>query len=38
MHRSVMVCKDPAATAEGKAIIEQLGALKYELQHNRALT
>ncbi|KAF2755921.1 DUF89 domain-containing protein [Pseudovirgaria hyperparasitica] len=38
VHRAVSDATDPVAQKEGKAIIEQLAKLKYELQHNRNLT
>ncbi|KAL5360354.1 hypothetical protein BJX96DRAFT_165093 [Aspergillus floccosus] len=38
LHRTVGDVTDEAKRKEGKAIIEKLAALKYELQHNRQLT
>ncbi|KAL9631034.1 MAG: hypothetical protein Q9204_004423 [Flavoplaca sp. TL-2023a] len=38
LHRAVSACKYDEKIAEGKAIVERLTKLKYELQHNRPLT
>ncbi|KAB8237636.1 protein serine/threonine phosphatase PPT1 [Aspergillus alliaceus] len=38
LHRTVGDVTDEEKRNEGKAIIEKLAALKYELQHNRQLT
>ncbi|KAH6889743.1 hypothetical protein B0T10DRAFT_486751 [Thelonectria olida] len=38
IYRSTSAATDPEAQAEGKKIIEQLGNLKYEVEHDRALT
>ncbi|PHH63174.1 hypothetical protein CDD81_6225 [Ophiocordyceps australis] len=38
MHRTVAKTDDAEKQAEGKKIIEQLGSLKYEIQHDRKLT
>lgn len=38
VHRTVAKLEDPEKIAEGKKIIEQLGALKYEVLHDRKLT
>lgn len=38
VFRAVSKTEDPEAQAEGKKIIEQLGALKYEVEHDRKLT
>ncbi|KAL9024077.1 MAG: hypothetical protein Q9180_008005, partial [Flavoplaca navasiana] len=38
LHRAVSTCKDEEKIADGKAIVERLTKLKYELQHNRPLT
>ncbi|CAN8095249.1 unnamed protein product [Discula destructiva] len=37
-YRSVSQASDPARADEGKKIVEQLGNLKYEVQHDRQLT
>lgn len=38
MHRAVVSCDDENKRNEGKSIVEGLAKLKYELQHDRALT
>ncbi|KAF4981876.1 hypothetical protein FZEAL_2396 [Fusarium zealandicum] len=38
VYRAVSKTTEPEAEAEGKKIIEQLGALKYEIEHDRKLT
>ncbi|CCF45537.1 hypothetical protein CH063_03632 [Colletotrichum higginsianum] len=38
LYRSVTQTKDAEKEAEGKAIIEQIARLKYEVQHDRPLT
>ena len=38
VHRAVVACEDESKRNEGKSIVEGLAKLKYELQHNRALT
>lgn len=38
VHRTVNDVTDEEKRKEGKAIIEKLATLKYELQHNRQLT
>lgn len=38
VHRAVAQTDDAEKQAEGKKIIEQLGQLKYEVMHDRALT
>ena len=38
VHRTVVACDDEAKRNEGKAIVENLAKLKYELQHNRQIT
>ncbi|KAL8838011.1 MAG: hypothetical protein Q9176_005360 [Flavoplaca citrina] len=38
LHRAVSTCKDDEKIADGKATVERLTKLKYELQHNRPLT
>ncbi|KAK4114822.1 putative UPF0364 protein [Canariomyces notabilis] len=37
-YRSVAACDDAAKRDEGKKIVEELARLKYEVQHDRALT
>ena len=37
-YRSVATCDEPEKVAEGRAIVEELARLKYEVQHDRALT
>lgn len=37
-YRSVSDCDDAEKSAEGKRIVEELAKLKYEVQHDRALT
>ncbi|KAK3326215.1 putative UPF0364 protein [Apodospora peruviana] len=37
-YRSVASCEDPEKHDEGKKIVEELARLKYEIQHDRALT
>jgi len=37
-YRSVSACTEPEKHDEGKKIVEQLARLKYEIQHDRALT
>jgi hypothetical protein len=37
-YRSVAACDEPEKIAEGRRIVEELGRLKYEVQHDRALT
>lgn len=38
VYKSVSDAKDPEAVQEGKKILELLAKLKYEVQHDRALT
>lgn len=38
VHKAVNRSSDQEAITEGKKIVEQVAALKYECQHNRALT
>lgn len=38
VYRTVNKTEEPEALAEGKKIIEQLVALKYEVEHDRKLT
>ncbi|KXJ92562.1 hypothetical protein Micbo1qcDRAFT_188133 [Microdochium bolleyi] len=38
VHRTIMASEDAEKTAEGKKILEDLVALKYELQHDRKLS
>jgi hypothetical protein len=38
VHKAVSAEKDGDKAEEGKAITQQLAALKYEIQHNRVLT
>ena len=38
VHRAVGAVEDAEANAEGKQIVQTLGKLKYELQHDRLLT
>lgn len=38
LYRSVGKAEDPEKQAEGKKIVEQLGTLKYEVQHDRVLS
>ena len=38
VHRAVVSCDDENKRNEGKSIVEGLAKLKYELQHDRALT
>jgi hypothetical protein len=38
VHKAVSAEKDSEKAAEGKTLIQQLAALKYEIQHDRALT
>lgn len=38
VYKTVSVTEDPEKQAEGKKIIEQLGALKYEMLHDRQMT
>lgn len=38
LHRSVIRVSENEKEKEGKTILEQLAAMKYELQHNRKLT
>ncbi|KZF22566.1 DUF89 domain protein [Xylona heveae TC161] len=38
VHRATLASKDAEHTKEGKAIIEGLAKLKYEIQHDRQLT
>jgi hypothetical protein len=38
VHKAVSAEKDSEKAAEGKTLIQQLTALKYEIQHDRALT
>ncbi|KAH6626741.1 hypothetical protein B0J18DRAFT_148523 [Chaetomium sp. MPI-SDFR-AT-0129] len=37
-YRTVGACEDPAKQEEGKKIVAELAQLKYEVQHDRALT
>jgi hypothetical protein len=37
-YRSVASCDDGAKADEGKKIVAELARLKYEVQHDRALT
>lgn len=37
MYRTTSQSKDPAATEEGKKIVDELARLKYEVQHDRPL-
>jgi hypothetical protein len=37
-YRSVSQCDDAAMRDEGKKIVEELARLKYEVQHDRAIT
>jgi hypothetical protein len=38
VHKAVSAEKDGEKAEEGKAITQQLAALKYEIQHDRVLT
>lgn len=38
LYRSVTQTKDAEKEAEGKKIIEEIAKIKYEVQHDRALT
>ncbi len=38
VHRASMAASDPETQAEGKSIVAEIGKLKYEMQHDRALT
>lgn len=38
LYRTVTKTDDPEKQAEGKKIVEQLGNLKYEVQHDRKLS
>ncbi|WYZ46760.1 hypothetical protein EsH8_IX_000985 [Colletotrichum jinshuiense] len=38
LYRSVLKTEDPEKQTEGKKIVEQIAKLKYEVQHDRALT
>ena len=38
VHKAVSAEKDAEKAEEGKTIIQNLATLKYELQHDRALT
>jgi hypothetical protein len=38
VHKAVSAEKDAEKAEEGKTIISSLATLKYELQHDRALT
>ncbi|SPN98687.1 probable venom protein 2 precursor [Cephalotrichum gorgonifer] len=38
VHRAVFKTEDPEALQEGKAILESLAKLKYEIQHDRKLS
>jgi len=38
VHKAVSAEKDSEKAEEGKAITQQLAALKYEIQHDRVLT
>jgi hypothetical protein len=38
VHKAVSAETDADKAAEGKTIIQSLATLKYELQHDRALT
>lgn len=38
VYKSVSDAKDPEAVQEGKKILELLARLKYEVQHDRAIT
>lgn len=38
VHRTLIESTQPAVLEEGKKIVSQLGALKYEMQHDRPLT
>lgn len=38
VHRATAAATDPEVIAQGKHIVSELGALKYELQHDRILT
>jgi hypothetical protein len=37
VHRAIMACNDDTKSNEGKTILQNLGKLKYELQHDRTL-
>lgn len=38
VYKSVSAAKDPEAVQEGKKILELLARLKYEVEHDRAIT
>ncbi|MCJ1306853.1 hypothetical protein MMC25_000497 [Agyrium rufum] len=38
VHRAVSLCKDEEKAQEGKGFVEKLARLKYEVQHDRALS
>lgn len=38
IYKSISQTDDAEKQAEGKKIVEQLGALKYEVEHNKPLT
>ncbi|KAF4589172.1 DUF89 domain-containing protein [Ophiocordyceps camponoti-floridani] len=38
VYRATLSVEDPEKEAEGKRLVEQLGRLKYEVQHNRKLS
>lgn len=38
VYRAISKASDPEKQAEGKNIVEQLGNLKYEVQHDRKLS
>jgi hypothetical protein len=38
VHRATAKATDPAVEKEGKQLVADLAKLKYELQHDRALT